>query len=100
MPVIEQKTTNKNKVDFDLNRLDKSKITIFSKYPEKLRTDKTVQEAAEIYGYQMSATDTYNRCIGSKRKWNDSPVEALVLKHLELEDRLSALKKRMVTYET
>lgn len=67
---------------------------------EKLRTDKTVQEAAEIYGYQMSATDTYNRCIGSKRKWNDSPVEALVLKHLELEDRLSALKKRMVTYET
>ncbi len=67
---------------------------------EKLRTDKTVQEAAEIYGYQMSATGTYNRCIGSKRKWNDSPVEALVLKHLELEDRLSALKKRMVTYET
>ena len=35
MPVIEQKTTNKNKVDFDLNRLDKSKTTIFSKYPEK-----------------------------------------------------------------
>ena len=34
MPVIEQKTTNKNKVDFDLNRLDKSKTTIFSKYPE------------------------------------------------------------------
>jgi len=33
MPVIEQKTTNKNKVDFDLNRLDKSKTTIFSKYP-------------------------------------------------------------------
>ena len=35
MPVIEQKTTNKNKVDFDLNRLDKSKTTIFSKYPNK-----------------------------------------------------------------
>ena len=35
MPVIEQKTTNKNKVDFDLNRLDKSKTTIFSKYPKK-----------------------------------------------------------------
>ena len=35
MPVIEQKTTNKNKVDFDLNRLDKSKTTIFSKYPFK-----------------------------------------------------------------
>ena len=35
MPVIEQKTTNKNKVDFDLNRLDKSKTTIFSKYPTK-----------------------------------------------------------------
>ena len=34
MPVIEQKTTNKNKVDFDLNRLDKSKTTIFSKYPK------------------------------------------------------------------
>lgn len=33
MPVIEQKTTNKNKVDFDLNRLDKSKTTIFSRYP-------------------------------------------------------------------
>lgn len=37
MPVIEQKTTNKNKVDFDLNRLDKSKTTIFSKYPKKVR---------------------------------------------------------------
>ena len=36
MPVIEQKTTNKNKVDFDLNRLDKSKTTIFSKYPQLL----------------------------------------------------------------
>ena len=36
MPVIEQKTTNKNKVDFDLNRLDKSKTTIFSKYPKKV----------------------------------------------------------------
>lgn len=36
MPVIEQKTTNKNKVDFDLNRLDKSKTTIFSKYPKRL----------------------------------------------------------------
>ena len=36
MPVIEQKTTNKNKVDFDLNRLDKSKTTIFSKYPKFL----------------------------------------------------------------
>ena len=36
MPVIEQKTTNKNKVDFDLNRLDKSKTTIFSKYPSFL----------------------------------------------------------------
>jgi len=36
MPVIEQKTTNKNKVDFDLNRLDKSKTTIFSKYPKHL----------------------------------------------------------------
>ena len=36
MPVIEQKTTNKNKVDFDLNRLDKSKTTIFSKYPKNL----------------------------------------------------------------
>lgn len=35
MPVIEQKTTNKNKVDFDLNRLDKSKTTIFSKYPKE-----------------------------------------------------------------
>ena len=38
MPVIEQKTTNKNKVDFDLNRLDKSKTTIFSKYPEYKET--------------------------------------------------------------
>lgn len=36
MSVIEQKTTNKNKVDFDLNRLDKSKTTIFSKYLENL----------------------------------------------------------------
>jgi len=39
MPVIEQKTTNKNKVDFDLNRLDKSKTTIFSKYPKKLTSE-------------------------------------------------------------
>ena len=39
MPVIEQKTTNKNKVDFDLNRLDKSKTTIFSKYPKSLIND-------------------------------------------------------------
>ena len=38
MPVIEQKTTNKNKVDFDLNRLDKSKTTIFSKYPNYHRS--------------------------------------------------------------
>lgn len=38
MPVIEQKTTNKNKVDFDLNRLDKSKTTIFSKYPFFIRS--------------------------------------------------------------
>lgn len=37
MPVIEQKTTNKNKVDFDLNRLDKSKTTIFSKYPKNIK---------------------------------------------------------------
>lgn len=40
MPVIEQKTTNKNKVDFDLNRLDKSKTTIFSKYPFKFVKNK------------------------------------------------------------
>ena len=54
MPVIEQKTTNKNKVDFDLNRLDKSKTTIFSKYPIKLSriaqgyTQEVLAERAEV----------------------------------------------------
>ena len=48
MPVIEQKTTNKNKVDFDLNRLDKSKTTIFSKYPKKIIVG--ISAAAAVIG--------------------------------------------------
>lgn len=62
MPVIEQKTTNKNKVDFDLNRLDKSKTTIFSKYPKKI-TDpvcpKTHSYVVTIVEHQ--AIDQYRR---------------------------------------
>lgn len=63
---------------------------------KKLRKDKTVQEAAEIYGYKISSDETYNRCVGTERMENESPVETLVLKHLELKNRLSALKEKMV----
>ena len=50
MPVIEQKTTNKNKVDFDLNRLDKSKTTIFSKYPFFVGLIPKVQPLGDCHG--------------------------------------------------
>lgn len=63
---------------------------------KKLRQDKTVQEAAEIYGYKISSDEAYNRCVGRERMKNESPVETLVLKHLELKNRLSALKEKMV----
>lgn len=63
---------------------------------KKLRQDKTVQEAAEIYGYKVSSAEEYNRCVGTERMKNESPVETLVLKHLELKNRLSALKEKMV----
>lgn len=65
----------------------------------KLRKDKLVQEAGVIYGYKLSATDTYNRCVGDEKEWNGSPVEAMAIKHLELENRLKALKERMVSHE-
>lgn len=64
---------------------------------KKLRENRLVQEAAEIYGYNLSTTHNYNRCGGDE--WNRSPVEALAIKHLELENRLSALKERMVSRE-
>lgn len=49
MPVIEQKTTNKNKVDFDLNRLDKSKTTIFSKYPKDVTRNCNIPQINTAY---------------------------------------------------
>lgn len=56
MPVIEQKTTNKNKVDFDLNRLDKSKTTIFSKYPKKfLKAEAQYSSLTEAYDAYVKA---------------------------------------------
>lgn len=65
----------------------------------KLRNNKIVQEAAEVYGYKISATDAYNRCTEDKKGINGSPVEMLVIKHLNLENRLLALKGRMVSRE-
>lgn len=58
MPVIEQKTTNKNKVDFDLNRLDKSKTTIFSKYPKKsslCKEDYMKDQVMQQLGFVLNA---------------------------------------------
>ena len=55
MPVIEQKTTNKNKVDFDLNRLDKSKTTIFSKYPK-------LKKGAAFFGLSKPTKRRPNIC--------------------------------------
>ena len=60
MPVIEQKTTNKNKVDFDLNRLDKSKTTIFSKYPKffaKGLEKRIVNSGKTVYNNRKAAED-------------------------------------------
>ena len=67
MPVIEQKTTNKNKVDFDLNRLDKSKTTIFSKYPlyhgePPMKEDRRPQEICVIW------IDHTNRIISFRKE--------------------------------
>ena len=60
MPVIEQKTTNKNKVDFDLNRLDKSKTTIFSKYPFFLLLPHSGMECDGQHGTQVFSCFHYS----------------------------------------
>ena len=66
MPVIEQKTTNKNKVDFDLNRLDKSKTTIFSKYPFFLYYNTSCRNAqgksGEVFQEFMGALRAGRHC--------------------------------------
>lgn len=63
MPVIEQKTTNKNKVDFDLNRLDKSKTTIFSKYPKKRGYKNIKDYKRSVIAEQDSARSKLNRIL-------------------------------------